>query len=662
MMAFHPLSAVPQLESLPGAAKTLYLDFNGQSLPDRWTTLTNGNELYPGTTPAYDTNGNAASFSDQELAEIRRMWAFVAERFSPFNVNVSTKPAPHYLNLQNGKDFVVVVGGTGHWYNSKKDGGPALGVAMKGSFYNNYFNVGFVFSKNSGFDSTDQLEMAHAIAHEAGHGYGLEHQADWSGNTLVNEYGQGNASASPIMGNNTQPGRVTWWNGPTDDGPSDLQNDAQFLGSMLGYRADDFGNTTGSASSLLSVGQGLLSRRGVIERRTDQDAFKFTSGNATRFSVRVTRPAEKGMLDADLLVSRGGSLVGSAVSSAADEILVLNNQPRFSSFGVIVKSHGGHGDLGQYQVDVLAANIVGASSAYRGFGASFAVQDFGPTADYRWDLDGDGVFGETGAAAARGSEVGRGVTMTTAGMNRGAYAIKVRVSRPDGMSSDAQTTLQVKTPRITITEIDPNAGEGYAMGAGGQYLSGGTIRISRDGPTALPLEVTVNATGTAVKGIDYTADKISVYNKVTIPATRSYIDIPISVINDLTHEGPEYALFTLAPGGQLYELGTATAAGVVIKDDDLISPTQLRAAGVQKTRVDLQWNDNSYNETRWILQVSRVANFSSGVTEFTVAGANKTSTAVTGLLANTTYHFRLKAANDEGASQWSATLAVTTLA
>ena len=44
-----------------------------------------------------------------------------------------------------------------------------------------------------------------------------------------------------------------------------------------------------------------------------------------------------------------------------------------------------------------------------------ATDEVPATLVYEWDLDGDGVFGETGAAAERGDEVGQTPTFSAAG-------------------------------------------------------------------------------------------------------------------------------------------------------------------------------------------------------------------------------------------------------
>src|SRR3954470_19548494 len=59
-----PLSSVPLLHSRSSATAKLYLDFDGD-VASTWSSYS-----VPAT-PAYDVDGDASSFSDQELANIR---------------------------------------------------------------------------------------------------------------------------------------------------------------------------------------------------------------------------------------------------------------------------------------------------------------------------------------------------------------------------------------------------------------------------------------------------------------------------------------------------------------------------------------------------------------------------------------------------------------
>ncbi len=83
LLSLSPLDSIPALNSNPGATASLYLDFDGH-FQAVWSSYTNI------TTPAYDVDGDATTFSDEELANIQTIWETVAEDYSPFNINVTT--------------------------------------------------------------------------------------------------------------------------------------------------------------------------------------------------------------------------------------------------------------------------------------------------------------------------------------------------------------------------------------------------------------------------------------------------------------------------------------------------------------------------------------------------------------------------------------------
>ena len=62
---------------------------------------------------------------------------------------------------------------------------------------------------------------------------------------------------------------------------------------------------------------------------------------------------------------------------------------------------------------------------------------------YLWDLDGDGIFGETGSDAARGDEVGASVTYDPTGLGNSTQTVMLQVSDGDGGVTVATTTVQV---------------------------------------------------------------------------------------------------------------------------------------------------------------------------------------------------------------------------
>ena len=235
-----PLSSVPQLSSLPNAFAKLYLDFDGDSRSS-WGSY------QPGNTPAFDTDGDATTYSASELSAIQEIWSRVAEKYSPFNIDVTTINPGNINNLQT---LQVVIGGTGSWY-----GAVAGGVAYVDSFSSpgssTGVNVVYIFSKNLGGGAAKYV--AEATAHEAGHAFGLEHQSVWSGGLKINEYNQGDSLRAPIMGTSYYAARGLWWYGTSSDPGGPLQDDMAVIASPtngFGYRADDHSDVAGSPTPL----------------------------------------------------------------------------------------------------------------------------------------------------------------------------------------------------------------------------------------------------------------------------------------------------------------------------------------------------------------------------------------------------------------------------
>jgi hypothetical protein len=202
-------AGVPQLSSRPGASATLYLDFDG-NIERQWGSHTNV------VTPPYDTDGNKASFSAAEVAAIRAIWSRVAEDYAPFNLNVTTIAPPSIADHVAAR--VAIGGSYSDWYGSS-----AGGVSYVGGFAGGASNVAYVFANT--LDSGNPRYVAEAASHEAGHLFGLEHQATWSGGQLVTEYNAGTAAWAPIMGVSYYADRSTWSNGVTTASPSAYQDD-----------------------------------------------------------------------------------------------------------------------------------------------------------------------------------------------------------------------------------------------------------------------------------------------------------------------------------------------------------------------------------------------------------------------------------------------------
>jgi hypothetical protein len=271
--ASNPLSSLPQLASNPSAAAKLYLDFNGH-FQASWGNYSNA------TTPVFDQDGDATTFSNGELATIQQVWARAAEDYAPFNIDVTTIDPG---SLANGVVAHIAIGGNwSDWYGSS-----AGGVAYVGGFYNGAPNVGYVFEAALG--NGNARYVAEAASHEAGHLFGLYHQANWSGTTLVESYNSGNASWAPIMGVGYYATRTTWHNGATPTSNTSYQSDLVILANAsngFGLRADDHGSTIATADPLTINGtaasaSGILRASSVYARHRSRAAVSTTAASST---------------------------------------------------------------------------------------------------------------------------------------------------------------------------------------------------------------------------------------------------------------------------------------------------------------------------------------------------------------------------------------------
>jgi hypothetical protein len=87
------------------------------------------------------------------------------------------------------------------------------------------------------------------------------------------------------------------------------------------------------------------------------------------------------------------------------------------------------------------------------------------------------------------------------------------------------------------------------------------------------------------------------------------------------------------------------------------APTSLRVTSTSSTEVDLEWNDNSNNETGFEVQIREG---SGAFSSLGTLDANTTGATVTGLDPDTTYGFRVRAVGSGSNSAFSNTVTATT--
>ncbi len=273
-----PLGQTFMLHSNPGALRVIYLDFDGNTTTDpAWTAYSRGAAII---TPAFNSEGDSSSFSDNELARIQYIWQRVAEDYIPFDVDVTTQDPglDAIIGRSDGRyGMHVVIGGDSRWYQGSVYGG----LAIIGSFGSTSDKPCFVFSDNLGtITHGNEKYGAEAISHEVGHTLGLRYHDGAPGVAYYEGHGTGPTGWAPLLGVGYYKELTQWSKGEYSGATNHVDELSILAGSYpggFGYRADDHGGSIAAADALSVVGATHVSGEGIIERNTDQDFFSFTT-------------------------------------------------------------------------------------------------------------------------------------------------------------------------------------------------------------------------------------------------------------------------------------------------------------------------------------------------------------------------------------------------
>lgn len=287
------ITEVFNLHSKPGAARVLFVDFDGHVITG---TAWNSGRADPLYAVPYDTDGVPGQFSADERSRIAEIWYRVSEDFAAFDIDVTTEPPTNWTS-QTGH---LLITDDVDLYGNAMPAQGAGGVAYLGPYgYSNYdyYSPALVYAGNLGPDFPPYV--AEAASHEFGHNLGLAHDGT-STSGYYPGHGSGNTSWGPIMGTGYNDNVSQWSRGEYADA-NNLEDDLALMEQRLSPRADDHGNTPSAASLLVVDGSGAIvatqrqsdpfnldpENKGIIGLSGDKDLFSLQLGSGP-VSIQVT--------------------------------------------------------------------------------------------------------------------------------------------------------------------------------------------------------------------------------------------------------------------------------------------------------------------------------------------------------------------------------------
>ena len=409
-VASIPLANFNTLNSRPGSNRTIFIDFDGHTVPlgtywdDPPPPGSPPSPTVAGVYPAFTIDGSP-SFSNAEKQIIIDTWAAVAEDYAIFDVNVTTAdPGDAAIDRVNGADLVfgtraLVTAGNASWNPSTCQCG---GIAYVDVF--NYFDQSEGYTHETlqpafafaGVGDDGKI-ISDVVSHEVGHNLSLSHDGsfgDSNGDGLFiddNEDGTDDVTGddwteyftglsdgrswAPIMGAGYYNGVVQWSNGDygtAGEPASNTEDDVSAISaSGAPLLSDEANNST--ATGLLISSSAL---DGVIGSRADVDWYKVTISNS-RLGVYAWAPTPNTNLDISLsLLDAAGQLVFStdALSSMTEANNGVGTWPVAGMDGII------NVDLpnGTYYVTIDGVGRAGAYSDYGSLG-SYSIKTRTPT-------------------------------------------------------------------------------------------------------------------------------------------------------------------------------------------------------------------------------------------------------------------------------------------
>lgn len=628
-----PAAAEPQLEAAPfpldqtfrlhsstTSQKVVFLDFDGNIATG--TAWDSGGDV---VSAPFDLDGNPAAFSAAELETIQYIWQRVAEDFAPYDVDVTTQdPGSDGITRSSSSDarfgMRVVITPSNFYPN-------AGGVAYLGVFddIGDYYKPCFVFSNML---ASNEKYIAEACSHETGHTLGLNHDGINGGAV----YYEGHANWAPIMGNSYYKSVTQWSKGEYLNANNHEDDLAVMQNYGIRVYPDDHGNTQ-AAATLLS-GTDSVSATGFIERSTDVDVFRFSTG-AGSITISINPAARGPNLDIlAQLFDDAGSLV--AVSNPPELPAVVTATVPAGTYYLYIDGTGtgdpttgcsDYGSLGQY---VISGTIVdpGPQQPPIAYASATPVSGIAPldvsfSSAGSYDPDGSiSVFGWNFGDGSSSNEANPSHTYTAAG----DYLAVLTVTDNLGASASSSVSIQVlPAPAIALHVQDI---EMAIWGSTRLYATAAVLIRDSAGKGVAGATVTGNWAG-IVQGTSTGTTGADGVVTVRSPQTRKTGIFTFTVTNV---SAPGY---TYDPSGNIET--SATIGNTT--SNEFAPPSDLQASG-SKSKATLKWTDNSTTESGFYIERRPTGGVFERIAETLSNGATYTDSSLPG---PGTYEYRVQA-------------------